>query len=215
MGMLARLQSVNRPKGCESFVLFPRLLSKPPPTKQHVNFITTQRFGVPIECGNLKSCCSEMCKLIPILGPFGFCQQIACIAATMRVANVTHLDIKNKNFLYGKTSNGRAEIVLFDFNVARVYDWSPRLHLFGADKQLKQRPIESFLDYRSGWSYIGLMVYRLSRIASVGYQACSYQYSNMTNITIAHDEFGASVETKERSAFQCPFASALQKMIPE
>ena len=89
----ARIAAVSRPKGCEGFVLFPRMLSSDRTSKT----ITIQRFGQPIGClyGNM-SCCKSMCSKLPIHGPTGLCQQLACIGTVMRLANVTHLDMHPK-----------------------------------------------------------------------------------------------------------------------
>jgi len=113
-----RLQAVRRPVGCEGFVLFPQMLSE-----GDNQSITMQRFGSPIGCMRDEECCEDMCSSLPVHGPTGLCQQLACIGAVMRLAKVTHLDMQPKNTLYGMeplTEGGPSvsQVALFDFDVA-------------------------------------------------------------------------------------------------
>jgi hypothetical protein len=60
-----------------------------------------------------------------LLGPTGFCKQVACIAATMHLANVSNLDYLPKNILYGRGKEDRREVALFDFDLATIDGWPP------------------------------------------------------------------------------------------
>ena len=74
-GIYERLQSVKRPRGCEKFILFPRMLSK---DDRSMSFVV-ERFGAPMECNHLDMCCKDMCRLLPVLSPKGFCKQLALV----------------------------------------------------------------------------------------------------------------------------------------
>ena len=76
-----RIQAVPRPKGCENFLLFPRMLA----SDKEAKTLTMERFGKPIECAG---CCESMCETLPLRGETGLCQQLACIAAVLHLANV-------------------------------------------------------------------------------------------------------------------------------
>ena len=65
-----------------------------------------------------------MCRM-NLLGPTGFCKQVACIAATMHLANVTNMDYLPKNILYGGGGKDLREVALFDFDLATIDGWPP------------------------------------------------------------------------------------------
>ena len=223
-----RIQAVTRPAACESFVLFPRLLSNNDKAKT----LTLQRFGKPIDCpfNPRGACCSHMCKSLPIIGEAGLCQQLACIAAVLHLANVTHLDMHPKNMLFGfarplmEGGPPRAQVALYDFDLAAIPSLNHKLRAQGGvlvsqwtggyngkflvthgvtDEELK-------LESNPNPKAIGDVLARLVRISSVGFLQCAGPPS-------VGSEAGGNKSTSPPSfpaMIDCPFESLLKRMLP-
>ena len=56
-----RINAVKRPRGCEQFFLFPKLVS----TNRSEYSFTTERFGMPIECKDSAYVTSTCCDVSP------------------------------------------------------------------------------------------------------------------------------------------------------
>lgn len=147
------------------------------------------------QCGRLDLCCSGMCQL-PLHGPFGFCRQVACIAATLHVANVTNVDTLPQNVLFQepRDAHRHGQIALFDFDIAQV-DGRPAFDELGDDHLRKARLLS------------GVLIV-LTSAASIGYEKCSVESKAAT---AAHERKAGINDTH----LYCPFEKELRVMLPQ
>jgi len=146
-----------------------------------------------------------MCQGLPFLGPVGLCQQLACIAAVQRLANVTHLDMLPKNTLFGARSLGRgeaprAQVALFDFDISAIGSPDGAIEMTRArEGGLTFPEFEPILKKRlSYFETIGGMADGLLKSTIVGYTECARTNRSFPPVRI-----------------KCPFESLLRSMLPQ
>lgn len=140
-----------------------------------------------------------MCETLPVGGPTGLCQQLACMAAVLRTVGVTHLDMNSKNMLIGtkKASGGainHSQVVLYDFDMAdmgEAFKKCPDTFLCSENVGKGRGSREN----GRGLDTIGGVLMRLVHMAGAGYAQCAD---------------AGSIPPY----FECPFDSLIRDMLP-